>query len=135
MEEIKFTVSGDPVGYLRMTQGQIRLLRIPRAKLYSSAVPIVDRIRKYEAYKTMIGFACPSLSSDLINLMTTKKIYMILDIFFKNKKHPDPDNIFKAFADALFMNDNRVAGSFDFSFARANPRVEVTIKWKGDEDV
>ena len=124
MEEIRFTVPGDPVGYLRMTQGQVRLLRIPRARIYASAVPIVDRIRKYESYKSLIGLSCPPFPPRLID---SEKIYMALDIFFRNKKHPDPDNIFKAFADALFKNDNRVAGSFDFFFDPENSRVEVKI--------
>ena len=124
MEEITFTVPGDPIGYLRMTQSQVRLLRIPRAKLYANMVPIVDRIREYEGYKTLVGLSCPPFPPDLIG---AKKIYMNLDIFFRNGKHPDPDNVFKAFADALFKNDNRVAGFFDFFFNPENPRVEVKI--------
>ena len=125
MEEIRFTVPGDPVGYLRMTQGQIGLLRIPRARLYASSVPIVDRIRKYEAYKSLICVCCPPFPPELIS---AKKIYMALNIWFRSGKHADPDNVFKAFADALFKNDNRVAGFFDFFFNPENPRVEVKIK-------
>ena len=125
MEEIKFTIPGDPVGYLRMTQGQVKLLRIPRARLRpGNAGLIVDRIRKYLDYKEEIRYRCPIKN---LNEVYHERARMDVTMYFKNRKHPDPDNVFKAVADAIFKNDNRLFGTFAFYFDRDCPRVEVKI--------
>ena len=36
----RFTIPGPPVGYLRMTQGQVKLMRIPRHKLTPQSVKV-----------------------------------------------------------------------------------------------
>lgn len=57
-----------------------------------------------------------------------KKACMDIYILFANKAHGDPDNIFKGIADALFVNDKFLSGSFDFGYDKESPRVEVRIK-------
>lgn len=52
---------------------------------------------------------------------------MDIDIAFKNRKHADPENIFGSIADALFHNDVRLRGSFDFSENEPKARVRVRI--------
>ena len=53
---------------------------------------------------------------------------MDLMIYYADETHPDSDNVFKGIADALFMNDKHVVGSFDYEHDReGGGRVEVTI--------
>lgn len=52
---------------------------------------------------------------------------MDIDIGFKNRKHADPENIFGSIADALFHNDVRLRGSFDFTENEPKARVRVRI--------
>lgn len=47
--------------------------------------------------------------------------------YFANDKRPDPDNVQKGIADAIFQDDKYVAGSYDFDFDKENPRVEVEL--------
>ena len=51
-------------------------------------------------------------------IATSKKIYVKIYVTFKDKAHGDGDNIFKGIADALFMNDKYVAGSFDYEYSK-----------------
>lgn len=58
---------------------------------------------------------------------SAEKLNMKLHIYFKDKTHGDSDNVFKGIADALFENDKYLSGSFDYSYDKENPRVEVWI--------
>jgi len=120
VKSIEFVVPGDPVSCLRITQGQLKLLRIPRAKLWAGQLRVYDRIHKYLAYKEEIQYRCPIKVLD-------NAFCLDIIMYFRNQKHPDPDNVFKAFADALFTNDNRLVGSFRFHIDPTCPRVEVKI--------
>ena len=53
-----------------------------------------------------------------------------LDIFiwWANRAHGDAENVFKGIADALFVNDKYLMGSFYFGYDKSKPRVEVTIE-------
>ncbi len=53
---------------------------------------------------------------------------MDITIFWKNKRHGDPDNIFKGIADALFYDDREVYGSIKLGGFSDKPRVKVNIK-------
>lgn len=55
------------------------------------------------------------------------KTYLHTMIYFANEARPDPDNVQKGIANALFQNDKNVAGSYDFAIDKQNPRVEVEI--------
>ncbi len=62
-----------------------------------------------------------------INLGT--KMRMDLKIFWRDGKHGDPDNIFKGIADAIFVNDKNLDGSFVSRTAcDGKGKVEVKIK-------
>jgi len=53
---------------------------------------------------------------------------MDLMIYWGSEHHGDPENIFGAIADALFINDKHLAGSFDFTHTpEKKGRVEVKI--------
>ena len=129
--DIKFTIEGNPVPYLRMTQGQIKLLRIPYAKLTPAGRKKRDVIERYMKWKEHV-FLCASLVRkyfpyNLEVFSFSGKLYMDVMIYFPNGKHGDPDNVWKGVADSLFKNDNKVAGSFDFDYDKKNPRCEVRI--------
>lgn len=76
--------------------------------------------------------------------ITAKKPIMLhpaaharMDIFivFKNRKHADPENIFGSIADALFQNDARLRGSFDFSENGPNAKVRVSISVTDEKEM
>lgn len=54
---------------------------------------------------------------------------MDIQIEFASDVRPDPDNVFKGIADALFENDKYLSGSFDYSYAKEG-RVLVKITFK-----
>lgn len=45
------------------------------------------------------------------------KAYMTVFAYYHNHKHPDTENVLGAIADALFENDSKLAGTFDYSVA------------------
>lgn len=53
---------------------------------------------------------------------------MDLLISWKDGKHPDPENVFGSIADALFVNDKHLAGSFDFVGVTGQGLVRVTLE-------
>jgi len=135
MPVIKFTIkgnqedpSGNPIPYFRQTQGSKwskgakryhEWTNYVRANYLDAIMPLkkVDR--------AMLGEMHDFLEKKPIKAID-KKITMHTCIFFKNKAHADSDNIFKGIADALFMNDKYVAGSFDYHYSDKG-KVEVTI--------
>lgn len=120
----RFTIPGPPVGYLRMTQGQVKLMRIPRHKLTPQSVKVRDRIQRYFDYKELASFCGFRLKFDR---SPKKRILLHAMIYFKDKKHPDPENVRKGIQDALFTSDKYVAGCYDFEYDPDNPRVEIEI--------
>ena len=61
-----------------------------------------------------------------------QKVHMDCSIYFANKRHGDPDNIFKGICDSIFANDKHVVGCFDYEYDKDRPRVEVTIRREGE---
>lgn len=122
---VKFTIYGNqenplgnPIGYHRTTQGS----------KYSAAA------MRYSYWKNHVVAAyidaggtvnCPGYKPLDIG---KAKAYLRTMTYFATNARPDPDNVQKGIADALFANDKNVAGSYDFDFDKANPRVEVTIE-------
>jgi hypothetical protein len=54
---------------------------------------------------------------------------MTIEIAWANEKHADAESVFGLIADALFVNDKHVAGSFSFVHAEDKKgKVEVMIK-------
>lgn len=115
---LKFTIHGHPVPYKRTTQAGARF-----DKGY----------KRYQAYKDHVVASflaqCAGDWGTPKPLTTTKetKTKVIIMIYFRNGVHGDSDNVFKAIADSLFACDKYVIGAFDFSYDKANPRVEVGI--------
>jgi hypothetical protein len=115
---LKFTIPGHPVGYMRTTQAGCKF-----DKSY----------KRYQQYKDEVVAAfidqCEGNYGSPKPLTTIKsaKTSMIISIYFKNEVHCDPDNCFKAVADALFKCDKYLSGSFTFDYDKLNPRVEVII--------
>lgn len=70
-----------------------------------------------------------ALYTDAKILDTTKTpMTMHLRIFWKNNAHGDPENIFGSIADAIFINDKNLNGSFTGEVCpEGRGRVEVTI--------
>jgi Holliday junction resolvase RusA-like endonuclease len=53
---------------------------------------------------------------------------MDIKVYWMNGNHGDPDNIFKGLADALFINDKFLDGSFETNNAPdGKGRVVITI--------
>ena len=56
------------------------------------------------------------------------KAVMNIKAFYNDNTHSDTDNLFKGIADALFQNDKKLAGSFDFWVKpKAGGMIEVEI--------
>jgi Holliday junction resolvase RusA-like endonuclease len=131
MEKVKieFTVPGNPVPYLRMTQGQIKLMRIPDHRLDTAALKVKERIRRYLTWKDWVCVRASGLQFDRSPKSKTRVDVML---YFASGKHGDGDNYFKGICDAIFTNDNKVVGSFDYAIDKENPRVEVSIQSADD---
>ncbi len=121
--QIKFTIygnqekqDGSPIPYVRVVG---RALWLPAARRYYNWKEYVRAEFKRQTRLSPVIF-------------TSKiKAEMHLDIYWKNGKHADPDNIFKGIADALFVNDNNLDGSFKSQIAiDGKPKVEVLITIK-----
>ena len=121
----KFVIPGDAVPCLRITQGQLKLMRIPDARLDPDGLKIKKRIRAYLAYKDLV-FQCSM--GQAIDRAPRKKVFMDVMIYFSTGRHGDPENIRKGIQDAIYTQDRMVAGSVDFDLDLMNPRVEVEIR-------
>ncbi len=134
--KIIFTICGnheDPIG------NPIPYVRSTRAALWRSDG------KRYAAWKGYVqkNLILSNLEDDAIirirnNMLRFGKPLDIgktkaridIKIFWKNGSHGDPDNIFKGIADALFLNDRNLDGSFESSIAEdGKPKVEVIITW------
>ena len=65
----------------------------------------------------------------VVNLQAGQIMHMDTTFVFTSRKHPDPENIFGAIADALFFNDNQLSGSFQHSYGTKKdvPMAIVTL--------
>ncbi len=125
-DSISFTVPGEPAGYLRMTQAQVRMMKIPDRRIRTRAtLNMKNRIRKYLAYKDQVRLASTNL---LFDRKPKQRTYLDVFIYFTNPaRHPDPSNVRNADQDAIFDQDRLVAGYVDFDYDPENPRVEIEI--------
>ena len=121
---IKFTIPGDPVGYLRLTQGQLKLLKIPDHKLRPAGLRKKSEILRCFAYKNdVVQYS----TGKGIDRKPKRKIHMKTMIYFRSGTRPDAENVHKLISDSLFLNDKNLSGTFDFDYDARNPRVEVEI--------
>lgn len=118
MSEIRFTVLGHPVGYMRTTQAGCKFDR---------------QYKRYQAYKSAVVAAFLDQvtgewgSPKPLTTTSESKTHVSIKIYFKNRIHADPSNVHKAIEDALFACDKYCEGSFNFGYDSTNPRVEVTL--------
>lgn len=126
-------IPGNPVPYLRMTQNEIKLLRIPDWKLEKTQLKKKQGIQRYLSYKNAIKLISNRYK---YNRSPESKIMVFVVAFFPNKKHGDPDNILKCVLDALFDSDKYVSSCVDFQYDASNPGVDITIieSWK-EQDI
>lgn len=124
---IRFTVPGQPCPYLRQTQGQVKLVKIPLASVKSrDALRVRERIQRYLGYKDLVRLCSNRFD---IDRNPKRKVFLNVMIYFADEWWPcDPDNCRKGIQDAIYINDRMVAGSVDFAVDEANPRVEVEIR-------
>ena len=106
---------GNPIGYHRTTQGS-----------YWN-----EGSRRYKAWKDYVVAAYDRAANAATisgkPIVSREKSYLHTMIYYANNARPDPDNVQKGVADALFENDKNVAGSYDFAIDKDNPRIEITI--------
>lgn len=121
---MKLIVKGTAVPYTRMTQGQVKLMRIPDHKLSPSGLKIKEKLRRYFDWKDFVNLHTLNLG---IDKSPKEKVFLNVMVYYRDKKHADPENIRKGIQDAIFTNDKMVAGSVDFSYDYTNPRVEIEI--------
>jgi len=117
---INFTVfsPNNPVPYKRTTQ---------------KAKHVNADYKKYQGYKQKIyvSFIKKTGNYPHVLLNKSKKYYVEVMAYYKDKTHGDTDNVAKGVNDAIFakpLSDKYVAGSYDFDYDEENPRLEITIK-------
>ena len=122
----RFIVYGDPVGYKTTTK---------RSKWS-------DRYKEYVNYKAKVQECARNAGMKLPLVATKDRQLMINTIaYFRDGRHPDPENINKGVRDALFYkeksyfnksrkgDDKHTGGHFvPPRYDKENPRVLVTVK-------
>jgi len=110
---------GNPLAYYRMTQ---------RSKFAD------PRAVKYHAWCNYVrdcaqvgGLKSDSIKKGPKMIAGMKKSTLNIMIYFKNRHHADPSNVFKGVEDALYDLDKYVRGSFDFDYDPKKPRVEAEV--------
>ena len=85
--------------------------------------------QQYNAQGDLIVSAYPQEITGRKQIEIPKATHCRMDIVisFKNGRHADPENIFGSIADAIFHNDARLRGSFDFLENQPTAKVTVTI--------
>ena len=126
--KLQFTVTckpyyKNPIGYTRTTQ----------------KMKFSDKYKKYSEWKDYVWMFCwdeAGRDKEIIEFNDNCKKKVKIEIYFSDKKHPDPDNVFKALVDSLtdtkyekrlWNDDKNISGEFDFWFDKENPRIEVEI--------
>ncbi|MBP6975160.1 MAG: hypothetical protein KBB54_04500 [Candidatus Pacebacteria bacterium] len=133
MKTISFTINGNqediygnPIPYHRVVG---RALWLPSAKRYSAWKSFV-RKTFYSEYPAYLERKGKDILTQKEPLTTSPALRARMDIqvYWMNGNHGDPDNIFKGIADALFINDKFLDGSFETNNAPdGKGRVVITI--------
>lgn len=140
---ISFTIKGTHEGLDKNTQPKARFtFRQQRARYGGRPLERVSRYREYQDH-VRAAFLDACVRDGKITkrefrdafyglgpkLLKTGKRKVRMDIFITwgSGHHGDPENIFGAIADALFIDDKYLAGSFDFAEQPGKPSVVVKI--------
>lgn len=127
LKVINFTIESqgtNPIPYKRMTQGEVKMMRIPRHRVRPSHLAKWDGMKRYFDWKDYVELLAYKYK---FNRSPKKKVFLNVMIYFKNKAHADPENVRKGIQDAIFTQDKYVAGSVDFDYDNNRPRCEVEI--------
>ncbi|MDE2001755.1 MAG: hypothetical protein KGJ13_03635 [Patescibacteria group bacterium] len=137
MTSINFTIrgnpddpNGNPLPKIKKTKWQ---QWTPQAKRYAAWKEYAQM-----AFRDAIAAGHPELMQQVgqclvrtghpIELGTFEKARMDIQILWKNDAHADAENVFGSIADALFLNDKKLDGSFaGHKAADGKGRVEGTI--------
>jgi hypothetical protein len=111
---------GNAVPYTRMTQMEAKRGNYPKVK-------------RYLDWKRMLVISSAPYVLKHYHPAPKEKVYVYVHIYFKDKRHGDPDNVYKGILDALYRQDKYVAGCVDFGYDRDNPRVLITILERDEE--
>lgn len=143
MTQIFFTVhgtqenpNGNAIPKLKMTGGQKWMTAARRYAGWKQYVQscLLDALHKshgQDAY-SIAGNRMVTAGKPLL-VERGKKARMEIEIFWNcdiEGRHPDPENVFGSIADALFINDKNLDGSFTSAKAPDGiPRVDVLISF------
>ena len=110
---VRFTVEGPPVGKERPRKGRGRHFYTPtKTKIYEQAV--------------RLAFLCTAKRK-----LDPPATWVRVHCFFRNGRHPDPDNVLKLVLDGLcghaYPNDRAVNSSVDLVTDADRPRIEVEV--------
>lgn len=122
---------GNPVPYVRSTQhGQHKpaVRRYEGWKQYVVA-HFLDAVPPTSRYAQEVV-----ISGKPIVLDSDERARMDIQIQFSGRSHGDPDNVWKGIADALFVNDSRLDGSFTHdehaNYLGASVTVQISLNRK-----
>lgn len=126
---------GNPIPYVRSTRGALWRKDGKRYAGWKDYVRTAYALQvSSERRRALAGPEAKKLSeasAKPINLGEQKAV-MDIKILWASEAHGDPDNIWKGIADALFVNDKNLDGSFESCVAdnkkgRVHVRIEVEV--------
>lgn len=138
---IKFTIcgnqenqEGNPVPYVRSTRGALWRKDGKRYAEWKNYVVrnYLDYLHRHANRKAnnIANMAILHHNKPII-IFNNQKSRMDIKIFWKNNAHGDGDNVWKGIADALFVSDKNIDGSFESGRALdGKGKVEVIISIK-----
>lgn len=131
---------GNPQPYFRQTQGS---KHSPGAKRYQRwqwhvADALINQVEAVTGQDSLIrrNIAMSMIKNYRpLNIAPGHDVCVEAEIYVKDNKHADADNIFKGILDSIFVNDKQVVeGHFKlFHSKEIAPQVIVTIKIKPNE--
>lgn len=131
--QFTFTIPGDPKGYYAQA-GRLKW------KMSKQQRARAEKYRKWQGDVALCYLAgrrwCTALIPALPLEATKDRPLRIETVsYFRNGRHPDPENVHKGIVDALFRwslgGDRHVGGTFRPPlYDKDNPRVEVLVRWE-----
>lgn len=111
---IEYVETGHPLPKLRMTGGQSWKPEVKRYMAWKAHVvtSFVESLRHSpELYNRVAGRVARGLKP-IPSLL--EKAHMTVRAYYNNHAHADTENVFGSIADALFENDSKLVGTFDY---------------------
>lgn len=127
-------LSGNPIPYVRSTRAALwrpdgRRYAAWKGYVQKEFIRLLNRGFREIVKDGSVAATFDSNATKPIRIFGSHQARMDIKIFWKNGSHGDPDNIFKGIADALFVNDRTLDGSFESKIAEdGKGRVDVAIR-------